>query len=112
MDPMGLPLENFDAIGRFRTTDHGLEIDATGEFDDNPVADARELGIVMSSSDIVAACLARKYYSYALGYEERDVDESIVQALAASFKASGYRFKSLILDVVGSEAFVSVTPQL
>ncbi|HEU5077041.1 MAG TPA: DUF1592 domain-containing protein, partial [Polyangiaceae bacterium] len=112
MDPMGLPLETFDAIGRFRTTDHGLTIDTSGEFDENPVADARELGIVMSSSDTVAACLARKYYSYAVGYEERDVDESVVQALAASFKASGYRFRSLILDVVASEAFVSVTPQL
>lgn len=112
MDPMGLPLENFDAIGRFRTTDHGLAIDPTGEFDEQPVADARELGIAMSTSDTVAACLARKYYAYAVGYEERDVDASVVQALAASFKVSGYRFRSLILDVVLSEAFVSVTPQL
>ncbi len=33
MDPLGLPLETFDAIGRFRTTDHGLPIDPSGEFD-------------------------------------------------------------------------------
>jgi hypothetical protein len=112
MDPMGLPLENFDAIGRFRTTDHGLPIDASGEFDGTPVADARALGMVMSSSDTVAACLARKYYSYAVGHEERDVDASVVQALAASFKASGYRLRPLILEIVTSEAFGSVAPQL
>jgi hypothetical protein len=112
MDPMGLPLENFDAIGRFRTTDHGLPIDASGEFDGTPVADARALGMVMSSSDTVAACLARKYYSYAVGHEQREVDAGVVQALTASFKASGYRLRSLILEIVTSEAFGSVAPQL
>ena len=44
MDPLGLPLETFDAIGRYRTTDHGLPIDPSGDFDGQPVADARGLG--------------------------------------------------------------------
>ena len=46
MDPLGLPLETFDAIGRYRTTDHGLPIDPSGDFDGQPVADARGLGQV------------------------------------------------------------------
>ncbi|WP_437520026.1 DUF1592 domain-containing protein [Sorangium sp. So ce726] len=111
MDPLGLPLETFDAIGRFRTTDHGLPIDPSGEFDGVPVADARALGVTLSSSASVAECLVRKYYTYAAGHEERDVDERVLDALTASFEGSGYKLRELVLDVVTNDAFSSVAPQ-
>jgi len=110
MDPMGLPFETFDAIGRYRTTDRGLPIDTTGEFDRTPVADSRQLGEVMTTSDAVANCVVRKVYTYALGHEERDVDATVVLALQDSFRASGYRLRGLLLDIVASEAFASVAP--
>jgi hypothetical protein len=112
MDPMGLPLENFDAIGRYRTLDHGLPIDPSGEFNGAFVADSRELGTAMGTSEAVASCLVRKYYSYAVGHEERDVDASVVQALTEAFLASGNRLRPLILDISASEAFTVVAPQL
>lgn len=112
MDPMGLPLESFDAIGRFRTTELGLTIDPSGEFEGIPVASARELGEVMSESDVVAKCIVRKYYSYAVGHEERKVDEVVLNSLIQSFEASGFRLRPLILDVVSSDAFAVVAPQL
>jgi hypothetical protein len=111
MDPMGLPLETFDAIGRYRTLDYGLPIDPSGNFDGTPVADARELGTVMSASETVAACLVRKYYSYALGHVVRDVDATVIQALTESFHAAGYRLRPLILDITAGEAFAAVAPQ-
>jgi hypothetical protein len=111
MDPLGLPLESFDAIGRYRTTDHGLPIDPSGDFDGAPVADARDLGFVVASSSTVAECLVRKYYSYAVGHEERDVDGSVINALAASFQASGFKLRDLVVDIVAHEAFSSVAPQ-
>ncbi len=111
MDPMGLPLENFDAIGRYRTTDHGLPIDPSGEFEEQPVADARELGLVVGQSRMVAQCMVRKYYSYALGYAERDVDGSVLNALSDSFEASGFKLRELVVDVVTNEAFSSVAAQ-
>ncbi|WP_437573140.1 DUF1592 domain-containing protein [Sorangium sp. So ce887] len=111
MDPLGLPLETFDAIGRYRTTDHGLPIDPSGDFDGVPVADARELGMTVSASDEVARCLVRKYYSYAAGHEERAVDGSVLNTLAASFEASGLKLRELVIDVVTNEAFSSVAPQ-
>lgn len=112
MDPLGLPLETFDAIGRFRTTDRGLMIDPSGDFDGQPVADARALGLTVASSATVAQCLVRKYYSYAVGHQERDVDGSVLNALAASFQASGYQLRELVLDVVTNDAFSTVAPQL
>jgi hypothetical protein len=111
MDPLGLPLESFDAIGRYRTTDRGLLIDPSGEFDGQAVADARGLGQAVAASTKVARCLVRKYYSFALGYEERDVDGSVVNALATSFETSGFKLRDLILDLVTHEAFSAVAPQ-
>ncbi|HTN85627.1 MAG TPA: DUF1592 domain-containing protein [Sorangium sp.] len=111
MDPLGLPLETFDAIGRYRTTDHGLPIDPSGDFDGAPVADARELGTTVSASDKVARCLVRKYYAYAAGHEERAVDGSVVNTLATSFEASGFKLRELVLDVVTNKAFSAVAPQ-
>jgi hypothetical protein len=111
MDPLGLPLENFDAIGRYRTTDHGLPIDPGGDFEGQPVADARELGLVIASSSTVAQCIVRKYYSYAVGHEQRAADGSVLNALAASFEASGFNLRDLVLAIVTHEAFSSVAPQ-
>lgn len=112
MDPLGLPLETFDAIGGYRTTDHGLPIDASGEVDGQPVTDARAMARAMSESTAVAKCLVRKYYSYAVGHQEREVDGSVLNALATSFAGSGYQLRQLVLDTVTHDAFASVTPQL
>lgn len=111
MDPLGLPFENFDAIGRYRTLDSGLPVDATGEFDGIPVGDATDLGRVMAASDSVASCLVRKYYTYATAHAPRAVDEGTILNLATSFKASGHKFQTLILDLVSSDAFTQVAPQ-
>jgi hypothetical protein len=111
MDPLGLPLESFDAIGRYRTTEQGLTIDPSGEFDGAPVANSHELGGVMSSSETVAECIVRKYYSYAVGHEVRKVDTIVVQALTESFETSGYKLGTLIREIIASEAFSTVAPQ-
>jgi hypothetical protein len=111
MDPLGLPLESFDAIGRYRTTERGLPIDASGDFDGQPVASSKELGAAVGSSFRVAQCLVRKYYAYAMGHVERDVDGSVVNMLAANFEASGFRMRELVVDLVTHDAFSSVAPQ-
>lgn len=112
MDPMGLPFETFDAIGRYRTTEHGLDIDPSGAFEKTPIANSSELGTAMSTSETVARCVVRKFYSYAVGHEERDVDQSVVETLTQSFETSGYRLRSLILDIVTSDAFSEVAPNI
>ena len=75
------------------------------------MADARELGDAVGASREVARCIARKYYSYALGYPERDADGSVLNALSESFETSGFDWRELVLDVVTHEAFFSVAAQ-
>jgi hypothetical protein len=111
MDPLGLPFENFDAIGRWRTTDDTLPVDASGDFNGHPVANARELAQVMAADPLVAQCLVRKYYTYATGHLERPADGSVINSIYASFKASGFKFRDLVLNVVSHEAFSTVAPQ-
>jgi len=111
MDPLGLPLESFDAVGKYRTTDNGLPVDPSGGFDGKDVANARELGMVASKSVTVAQCLVRSYYSYAVGHEEREEDGSVLNSLATSFKAGNLKMRDLILAVVTHDAFTSVAPQ-
>jgi hypothetical protein len=111
MDPLGFPLENFDAIGKYRTTDNGLPVDPSGDFDGVAVADANGLGVAASQSVTVAQCLVRKYYAYAVGHEERDVDGSVLNTLATAFKASGFKMRDLILAAVTNDAFSVVAPQ-
>jgi hypothetical protein len=111
MDPLGFPLENFDAIGKYRTTDNGLPVDPTGSFDGVPVLDANGLGVAAGQSVTVAQCLVRKYYAYAVGHEERSVDGSVLNAVATAFKASGFKMRDLILAIVTNDAFSLVAPQ-
>lgn len=111
MDPLGFPLEQFDAIGQFRTTELGLTIDPSGEFDGTPVADAANLGEVMNESATVAECLVQKFYSYALGRPAMPTDNGLIYEMGAGFEVSGHRMRQLILALVASEAFSSVTPQ-
>jgi hypothetical protein len=111
MDPLGFPLENFDAIGKYRTTDNGLPVDPSGDFDGVAVADANGLGVAASQSVTVAQCLVRKYYAYAVGHEERDVDGSVLNTLATAFKASGFKMRDLVLAAVTNDAFSVVAPQ-
>jgi hypothetical protein len=111
MDPLGLPLETFDAIGAYRTMDRGLTIDPSGDVDGQAVADARAMGSAMGASSAIANCMVRRFYSYAVGYDERDVDGSVVNALAASFEASGFKLRDLVLATVTHDAFSAVAPQ-
>jgi len=111
MDPLGLPLETFDAIGAYRTMDRGLTIDPSGDVDGQAVADARAMGSAMGASAAIANCMVRRFYTYAVGYDERDVDGSVVNALAASFEASGFKLRDLVLATVTHDAFSAVAPQ-
>jgi hypothetical protein len=111
MDPMGLPLENFDAIGRYRTAEAGLPIDPSGDVGGVPVANARAMGEVMAQNKSMAACMVRRFHAYAMGHDERDVDGTVVNDLISAFEASGYQLRDLVVATVTHDAFSAVAPQ-
>jgi hypothetical protein len=110
MDPLGLPLENFDAIGAFRETDHGLPIDASGDLDGAPFNGPVELGQHLSQSEEATACLVRNLYRYATGLLEAEGQEPAITQLVKQFQSDDRDFKKLMVALVTSDGFRYVAP--
>ena len=107
MDPVGFSLENFDFIGKWRDTDSGIPIDATGTLVDGTpvrgVADLRKA--LLNRSDAFVTATMERLMTYALG---RPVEYSDMPAVRTIVRESGrndYRFSAMIVGVVKSPAF-------
>ena len=105
MDPLGFALEEYDPIGRFRTTDNGLPVDASATVDGTPVDGAGDLGRALAESPKVAECVARRLYRYATGHLEIETEEREIRALGESFAASGHSFQDLVMQIALSDGF-------
>jgi len=110
MDPMGFPLENFDAIGQFRTTDNGITIDASGDLDGVAFNGPIELGQQLAKRPEAAACLVRNFYRYGTGHVETPNEQTVLDTLNAQFGSGGYHVRDLLLAIVTSDGFRYVAP--
>jgi hypothetical protein len=105
MDPLGLALEQFDGLGRFRRRENNVEIDPSSELDGVPVKDARALGEAIRNHPDLTPCLVRNLYRYATAFPEASDDEKTIEALTHEFRATGHKIRSLLLAVALSPAF-------
>ena len=109
MDPIGLSLENFDAVGRFRTIgESGGPIDASGGFPDGTrftgAAGLREA--LVARREQFATTLTEKLLTYALGRGVEYYDQPAVRAIVRDAASRDYRFASaLVAGVVRSTPF-------
>ncbi len=108
MDPIGLALENFDAIGQYRAEDNGVAIDARGTLPSGVMINGgRELAFALADDPRYAPCVTQQLLTYAVG---RSFDNSEAKAYAATLArdASGggsLGWKAALRAVVSSEAF-------
>jgi hypothetical protein len=107
MDALGFGLENFDAIGAWRTKDGSFEIDPSGTLPDgttfrNP-AELRQA--LLQQADQFRRCLAEKLLTYALGRGLEPTDNVFLREIVAQTKQGGDRFSALILAIVHSDPF-------
>jgi hypothetical protein len=108
MDPLGLAMEGFDAIGRWRSVDeHGHTVDAS-----TTLADGRRIdgirgvrALLLSDREQFVRTLVEKLMTYALGRGVDGRDAAAIQAIIHSAEPSEYRWSSLILAIVQSPAF-------
>jgi len=109
MDPLGFGLENYDAIGAYRTLDGTAAIDATGTLPDGTAFNgAIELSAALSRGTTFSECLTLKFMTFAIGrLLNQPDDKAWVTYLSGSARSAGDSLKSMIRTVVLSEAFRS-----
>jgi hypothetical protein len=110
MDPLGLTLENFDAIGKYRTTDRGQAIDVSGNLDGMAFSGPIELGRALAAQPEAADCLVQHMYRYGTGHVEASTEKPVIDSLKSSFRAGGYHLRDLMRDIVASDGFRFVAP--
>ncbi len=104
-DPLGLPLENFDGIGAYRSAENGAAIDAHGSFENKDFTGAAGLGQLLSQSPAPSRCLTQRVAEYAVGRTRTRLPKGWVDALFKDFQAGGYRFRVLMQRVALSPEF-------
>ena len=108
MDPLGFALENFDAVGRWRTTgEGGTPIDATAVLPNGvTISGPGDLArVFVDQPDLFTSTVVEKLLTYALGRGVEYYDAPAVRAIVRHAAASQYRWSSLISGIVTSEPF-------
>lgn len=111
MDPIGFAFESYDAVGRFRTTDGGREVDSSGYIAqskdvDGAFSNVRELAEKLARSQQVQDCVAGQWFRYAFGRHEGNADACSLEALRRSFSASGGDLIELLVALTQTESFL------
>jgi hypothetical protein len=107
MDPVGFALENFDAVGRWRTMDEGHPVDCAGGFPDGSRFDGVDglEAALLKRPEIFAGNLTEKLLTYALGRGVEYYDAPAVREIVRRAQAQDFRFGTLIEAVVASPPF-------
>ncbi|MCB9604098.1 MAG: DUF1592 domain-containing protein [Sandaracinus sp.] len=115
IDPIGLTFENYDAIGRYRTTwPEGVPVNASGALPSHldvggDVEDAVALSNALGDAESVRECMTRQWYRFAFARRETSVDECNVQRLLVDWTEDGERLDALLLAPVHATMFAERT---
>ena len=107
MDPIGFSMENFDAIGKWRSTEGKNPIDASGVLPDGTKfqGSAEMQKIFLSHPEVFVTTLTEKLLTYALGRGVEYYDEPVVRSIMREAAPNHYRWSAIILGIVKSAPF-------
>ncbi|MFO7561414.1 MAG: DUF1592 domain-containing protein [Enhygromyxa sp.] len=109
MDPIGFGFEHFDGIGRYRETEWGLPIDASGELIgtdvDGPYEGVVELAAQLAASEQVKHCIVSQWFRFGYGRVETSADSCSIDVIREAFAAADYDVKELIVALTRTDAF-------
>lgn len=115
LDPIGFGFEHYDTIGRYRTTDGGKPVDASGNLigtrdADGPFNGVPELAAKLAASAEVEECITRQWFRFAIERFEQEMDGCSMKGVLDSFQASGQDLNALPQAIVESDAFLYRRP--
>ncbi len=115
IDPIGYAFEQYDAIGSFhdkvqfqfgtreKPVMKELEVDTSAFIQgmlDSQFSRPKELGKLLAESETCQRCVVKQYFRYAMGREETAADGSVIDAVHARFRDSGFRFRELVVALL------------
>jgi hypothetical protein len=107
IDPVGFSLEQFDAVGRFRTLDEERPVDAAGGLPDGSAFDGvagLEQGL-LRRPELFVRTLTEKLFIFALGRAPDEADAPAIRKMVREARADNYRFSALIVGLTTSVPF-------
>ena len=109
MDPLGLALENFNALGLWRTKEHGSDIDSSGVLiTGEKFKTIQDLKAILAGNDRrmdFYRCLTEKVLTYALGRGMDYPDVGTIDQIVATLDRQNGHFSALLMGVIDSAAF-------
>jgi mono/diheme cytochrome c family protein len=107
MDPLGFALENFDAVGKWRTLDANAPVDASGVLVDGTAfsGPAELRRVLVDRREQVVRTVAEKLLTYAVGRGLESYDAPVIRRISQLAAADNYRWSSLVLEIVKSTPF-------
>ena len=107
LDPLGFALENFDAVGAYRTEDDGAAVEASGALPDGTLVDgpAGLRRVLLDRRQEFVETLAAKLLTYAIGRGLESYDQPAVREIRRRVEAAEHRFSALVAAVVDSVPF-------
>ena len=110
LDAVGLAFEHYDGLGRYRETENGLPIDASGDLYGSDVDGAfvgpRELGEKLANSPQVLGCFANHWFRLSQGRRETAEDHCSVLRLSEAFTTANLDVRQLALALTQTDAFL------
>lgn len=117
MNPLGMPFEAFNHVGRFRTLERGKPVDTTGSIDyvdgygagedlEGEVADVREMMEALGRSPLVRQSFIRHVFRFWMGRNEQLHDSKTLIAMDTAYVSSGGSFKELLVALLTSDSFL------
>ena len=107
MDPIGFALENYDAVGRWRTAEAGIPIDASGElWEGSKIDGVAELEqALLGRPELFLTTLTEKLLTFATGRGVEYFDGPAIRTILRDAQAEDYRLSSLIVGITKSMPF-------
>ncbi len=113
MNPLGMPFEAYNHVGRWRDTEHGKPVDTTGAIShtgdatlDRDVANVHELMHQLADSDLVRQSFIRHVFRYWMGRNELLSDSRTLMAMDRAFVESDGSFRELLVALLTSDSFL------
>jgi hypothetical protein len=107
MDPIGFAFENFNAIGKFRTTDEGSPIDPSGVLPNGQKFNGPKKlkQILMGKKELFARTLVEKMVTYGTGRGVEYYDKTAVDQIVMALAKNDFRFSTLVVEITQSDPF-------